>query len=135
MRTAEVTAVDRLVGTLELCVTIASGPSHGEMLHGWVRTSAGEAYFAHSSDVRARLSPRRFDRLAFTPGRDPMRPEKLRAFDSEIVERHHDPLDVPQSDVTIACVDCGDEFVWTLDSQRAFRARRFRRPRRCKSCR
>jgi len=40
------------------------------------------------------------------------------------------------ADQTIACADCGSDFVWTAEEQRFYREKGLRHaPRRCKSCR
>jgi hypothetical protein len=39
------------------------------------------------------------------------------------------------SDQLLACVNCGEDFLWTAGEQRFFADRGFTPPRRCKSCR
>ncbi len=38
-------------------------------------------------------------------------------------------------DITIRCIQCGDEFVFTASEQRRYRTRNFSIPRRCMECR
>ncbi|MBN2539464.1 MAG: zinc-ribbon domain containing protein [Deltaproteobacteria bacterium] len=38
-------------------------------------------------------------------------------------------------DITIGCIQCGHEFVFTASEQRQYRNRNFSNPRRCPECR
>lgn len=41
----------------------------------------------------------------------------------------------PTDDKTIECVDCHEEFIFTLKEQRFFVSKGFNDPKRCKPCR
>jgi hypothetical protein len=39
------------------------------------------------------------------------------------------------SDITMMCIVCGEEFLWTDDDQKFFKQKGFHPPKRCEKCR
>lgn len=57
-----------------------------------------------------------------------------RAMKSGEDDRMRD-VSTPNADQTLLCVDCGNEFTWSISEQQFFKDKGFAVPRRCRYCR